>query len=277
MKNFMIVQISFLFYNFILIMSNIFFDSVKSNEFEYSDKLGSTDLGSTDKPEPLNGLNDLTRMAYQNKSSDIPLRNSSMTDRFESDTFINHKESFEQNNSRINSMNDEIRELKDKLRVVYEKDEKIQSLQNEFNDITFEVESLRPLQDKCRILTDENHSLQNDLDLLRIQEQNFHKMNDENILLKKKLVEMTKEKESNNSYDLDDLDKSDDLNDLNDSHNENMIPINIPELKLILNERLKSYHEKHIEKLIDDYGLQNKNKIDETTMKKLLLESIHLK
>jgi hypothetical protein len=56
-----------------------------------------------------------------------------------------------------------------------------------------------------------------------------------------------------------------------------MIPINIPELKLILNERLKSYHEKHIEKLIDDYGLQNKNKIDETTMKKLLLESIHLK
>jgi len=275
----MIVQINFLFYNFILIMSNIFLDSVKSNEFEYSDKLESTDLESTDLGstdlEPLNGLNDLTRMAYQNKSSDIPLRNNSMTDRFESDTFINHKESFEQNNSRINSMNDEIRELKDKLRVIYEKDEKIKSLRNELNEINSEVESLRPLQDKYRILSDENQSLKNNLDLLRIQEKNFHKMNDENILLKKKLIEMTKEKEYNNS---DKLDKSDDLNELdNSTHDENMISINIPELKLILNERLKSYHEKHIEKLIDDYELQDKNEIDETTMKKLLLESIHLK
>lgn len=42
----------------------------------------------------LNNTNDLTRLAYQNKSSDIPLRNNSMTNRFESDTFINHKESF---------------------------------------------------------------------------------------------------------------------------------------------------------------------------------------
>ena len=74
----------------------------------------------------LNDINDLTRMAYQNKSNDIPLRNNSIIDRFESDTFINHKESFDNNNSRINSLNDEIRELKDKLKLVYEKDEKIQ-------------------------------------------------------------------------------------------------------------------------------------------------------
>ena len=77
-------------------MSNIFFDSVK-------------------KDDPLNSLNDtndLTRLAYSNKSSDIPLRNNSLTDRFETDTFINNKESFESNNSRINSLNEEIRELK---------------------------------------------------------------------------------------------------------------------------------------------------------------------
>ena len=77
-------------------MSNIFLDSVK-------------------KDDPLNSLNDtndLTRLAYSNKSSDIPLRNNSLTDRFETDTFINNKESFESNNSRINSLNEEIRELK---------------------------------------------------------------------------------------------------------------------------------------------------------------------
>ena len=73
-------------------------------------------MNKNDSLSSLNDTNDLTRIAYSNKSSDIPLRNNSMTDRFESDTFINHKESFEQNNSRINSLNDEIRELKSKLR-----------------------------------------------------------------------------------------------------------------------------------------------------------------
>ena len=52
-------------------MSNFFLESVK------------------DEPlTSLNDRNDLTRMAYQNKSSDIPLRNNSVTDRFEENTFI---------------------------------------------------------------------------------------------------------------------------------------------------------------------------------------------
>ena len=55
-------------------MSNIFLESVKD------DPLIS-----------LNDTSDLTRMAYSNNSSDIPLRNSSLTDRFESDTFIIQK------------------------------------------------------------------------------------------------------------------------------------------------------------------------------------------
>ena len=76
-------------------MSNFFLDSVKSDELEN-----------------LNDTNDLTRMAYQNKSNDIPIRNNSIIDRNESNSFINHKESFETNNKRINSLNDEIRDLK---------------------------------------------------------------------------------------------------------------------------------------------------------------------
>ena len=62
-------------------MSNIFFDSVKKDNVSKDDGYIS-----------LNDTGDLTRMAYSNKSSDIPLRNSSLTDRFESDTFINNKE-----------------------------------------------------------------------------------------------------------------------------------------------------------------------------------------
>ena len=92
-------------------MSNFFLDSVKKN----------TSLTS------LNERNDLTRLAYSNKSADIPLRNNSRTDRFEPDTFINNKESLSCYNSRINSLNDEIRELKNKLKLVYEKDENSES------------------------------------------------------------------------------------------------------------------------------------------------------
>ena len=57
-------------------MSNIFLDSVKK-----------VNVSKDDDYISLNDTGDLTRMAYSNKSSDIPLRNSSLTDRFESDTF----------------------------------------------------------------------------------------------------------------------------------------------------------------------------------------------
>src|SRR6056300_334042 len=104
-------------------MSNFFLDSVKKD----------TSLTS------LNERNDLTRLAYSNKSADIPLRNNSMTNRFKPDTFINNKESFERNNSRINSLNDEIRELKNKLKLVYEKDEEIQKLKNEKSQLELKL------------------------------------------------------------------------------------------------------------------------------------------
>ena len=116
-------------------MSNFFLESVKPDQLEN-----------------LNDTNDLTRMAYQSKGNDIPLRNNSMTDRFESDTFINHKESFETNNKRINSLNDEIRELKEKVKLVYEKDEKIYSQKCELEKLNSELESMNSFKNTCSLL-----------------------------------------------------------------------------------------------------------------------------
>ena len=90
-------------------MSNFFLDSVNHDT--------KNDIKDDIKDDiSLNDTNDLTRLAYQNKSGDIPLRNNSMTDRFESDTFINHKESFESNNSRINSLNHDSKIKPDSLK-----------------------------------------------------------------------------------------------------------------------------------------------------------------
>ena len=229
-------------------MSNFFLESVKSDQLEN-----------------LNDTNDLTRMAYQNKSNNIPIRNNSMTDRFESDTFINHKESFETNNKRINSLNDEIRELKEKVKLVYEKDEKIQSQKNEINKLTLELERISPFQNKNKILIDENISLKTELDFLKIEISDHQKILDENILLKKKLIEIKKNDSEIESEEIIET----------EGYKSEKIKIDLPKIKSVLYTRLKTYHEKHIDNLMNQYDLENKKELDKQTMEKLLLEAIH--
>jgi hypothetical protein len=200
------------------------------------------------KDEPLislNDRNDLARMAYQNKSSDIPLRNNSVTDRFEENTFINHKESFENNNSRINSLNEEIREYKEKLRTLYEKEEEIRSLKAECETLQKEV-------DECNKAKGENNFLRNENSRLKQELSSLSKVKAENFLLKEK------------------------MNDDEDSSKEEQITIDITKIKKVLFTRLKDYHEKHIDGLIDQYDLTKKKEIDKSVMEKILLEAIHV-
>ena len=241
-------------------MSNFFFDSVKKD----------TSLTS------LNDRNDLTRLAYSNKSADIPLRNNSRTDRFEPDTFINNKESFEQNNSRINSLNDEIRELKNKLKLVYEKDEKIQSLKNELSQCENKLnESERYLSENNRLRM-ENDSLKRELDMLKIIGLETEKLKSENLLLKNKLLELTKEnkKEIGNESEIEELEEIEEIK--TEGYSKETIAIDVPNLKKILYNRLKTYHENHIDNLITQYGLNEKKEIEKDQMEKILLEAIHI-
>ena len=234
-------------------MSNIFLESINSNDSSYS----------------LNDTGDLTRLAYSNKSSDIPLRNSSMTDRFESDTFINQKENFEENNSRINSLNDEIGELKNKLKLVYEKDEEIQKLKNELSQYELKLkDSESQCNDNIR-LRNENDSLKRELDMLKISGLEVDKYKSENILLKKKLIELSKKEES--KEDIQDLiDESDSVDPIE------TVSVDVNRIKSVLYNRLKSYHENHIDKLILQYDLNKKTEIEKDLMEKILLEAIHV-
>jgi len=209
-----------------LIMSNFFLKNIESESLT-----------------SLNDTNDLTRMAYQNKSSDVPLRNNSMTDRFESDTFINHKESFESNNLRINSLNDEIRELKEKLKEIYQKDDTINLQKKEINDLNLQIENI----------TNTNRKLNEEIIQLKNENDNLKQTIDE-------------EKNKN--------DKAKD--EAKDEGKNNTIQFDILKLKEVLCQRLKTYHEKHIDTLIENYDLQNKTEINKEIMEKLLLEAIHI-
>lgn len=247
-------------------MSNFFLDSVKKD----------TSLTS------LNERNDLTRLAYSNKGADIPLRNNSRTDRFEPDTFINNKESFERNNSRINSLNDEIRELKNKLKLVYEKDEEIQKLKNEKSQLELKLnDSERHVNENNRLRID-NDSLKRELDMLKITGLETDKLKSENELLKRKLLELTKE-DNKNTDEVKEIEDTEVIQDTEiieeietDGYSKETVSIDVPKLKNILYNRLKSYHENHIEKLILQYGLDKKKEIEKETMEKILLEAIHV-
>ena len=205
------------------------------------------------KDEPLTSLNDrsdLSRMAYQNKSSDIPLRNNSMTDRFESDNFINHKESFENNNSRINSLNEEIRELKEKLKSVYEKDDQIITLELECNALKGNLDELTQLKNESQFIKDENK------------------------LLKGKLKEYDEKEKLSLAQKSDptDTDSEGYVGPVKDEQ----IAIDVLQLKRVLFARLKDYHEKHIDELIDQYDLTKKKEIDKSILEQILLKAIHV-
>ena len=226
-------------------MSNIFLDSVKKD-----DSLTS-----------LNDSNDLTRMAYQNKSSDIPLRNSSMTDRFESDTFINHKESFESNNTRINDLNEEIRELKSQCRTLYEKDELIGSLKTESEILKRSLEDYEKCKGENSFLRSENKRLKNDLERERSQIIDFKRELSEN---------STKDNNSDNSKEENRID------DISENITQEKISVDIEKIKRVLRVKLKDTHEKHIDDLINQYNLRDTTEIDKTMMEELLYKAIHL-
>ena len=61
-----------------------------------------------------------------------------------------------------------------------------------------------------------------------------------------------------------------------DGYSKETVSVDVPKLKNILYNRLKSYHENHIENLISQYGLNEKTEIEKEEMEKILLEAIHV-
>ena len=189
---------------------------------------------------------DISRIAYTNSQNTLTKGNKVYTDALESDLFMNHKENFEMNNTRINDLNDEVRELKNRLKIISEKDKEIYSLQCENKNLISELEELKKYEKETIAIRKENQSIRNKLDSIMI----------ENVSLHSKL----------------DAKDAKDANDTND----NLIAVDISKIKNILCSRLKSYHEKHIDDLILSYGLVNKKEIEKETMERLLVEAIHI-
>uniref|UniRef100_A0A6C0BUR0 Uncharacterized protein n=1 Tax=viral metagenome TaxID=1070528 RepID=A0A6C0BUR0_9ZZZZ len=210
----------------------------------------------------LNTLNDLTRDAYKTDTK-ANISDNSNKNIFDTDIILNSKESFESNNQRLNSMQDEIITLKNKLKTVYEKDEEIQKLKNEIEKLKLELLSESKKSRELKKLEIENKSLRDLNDKLQIEVMNCNSLKQENDFLKSKLSEL--EKEENNTEKKD-----------NSEIKKEKIKVDINKLKNILSNRLKSYHENHIEKLLQENELYEKEYIDKDRLEQLLKDVIHI-
>jgi hypothetical protein len=229
----------------------------------------------------LNSINDLTRQAYNNDTRNTPLNNKkSSIARFESDIFINKKEEFESNNSKINSLNDEIRELKSKLKLISEKDEKIYELEINIKKKDAEIEQLSNTISELKIYETKNKELIGKNEKYQIEMMNLDSLKQRNELLTIKLIELTKKATSNIQSENKETDfKSKDNEEKTiaiDKQIDDKIKVDVNQIKNILNNRLKSYQEEHIHKLISEYELSKKEYISKSDMTELLNKAIHI-
>ena len=236
----------------------------------------------------LNSINDLTRSAYSNNTKASELSNKPIN-RFDSDILLNSKESFESNNQKLNSLQEEILSLKRKLSIIPEKDEEIHSLKCDIEKLNDQSTLNGVLSSENNKLKDENKSIRDNFDRLQLENMNNQTLQQENNMLKQKIKDLYKQlntsSDSSSKTDIDiedimrddlELDLETDIKIDNSREISEKIPVNIIELKQILSNRLRSYHEKHIDNLIDTYNLHDKATIEKNIMEKLLFDAIHI-
>ena len=226
-------------------------------------------------------FNDVTRPSNILSSKDL-VPTKTHEDRFQTDIIINGKTNFEKDNTIISSLNDEIVSLKEKMRFVTEKDEKIHKLQLEITSLkkdNIDNNRIKEENNKYRV---ENKKLRDEADNIRIQLTRLHSLESENSNLKSKLVEYHKQledqkvekKEKVEGFSIEEI--LEDEEETIEVVQEPLIPIDVNQLKDVLFNRLQTCHEKHIDELITTYDLHSKSKISKKTLEELLKQAIHM-
>ena len=225
----------------------------------------------------------------------LPLHNK-RDDRFQTDIQLNGKTRFEEKNTIIKSLEEEIVNMKHKLSFVYEKDEEIGKLKETINDLKKEIKELQGYSSECVKLRLDNNNLKEQLTQQSISKNENDKLMSENKNLRNKIKELTKDDNDVDSILSITDDETESIVDIStdtftqDSFSkpkkhkmsnkinkkEVYMDINIPQLRSILFTRLQDKQTKHIDNLIDSYNLKNMNKVKKSVLEKMLEEAIHL-
>jgi len=243
-------------------------------------------------------FNDIERSAYSKQGNstimDNPVGglNKGKPNRFETDIMLNGKTKFQDSNTIINSLQDELISLKDKMKLVYEKDEEIQKQKYEIDKMSKEASELAGNHQELFRLKEENRQLRDELDSSVNDLMKMSRLESEITLLKEKLSQIDSTGSSKNSKENLEVmvdkgilfEESKEEKELQieikeeqvEEIRDDLIHINILNLKNVLANRLKTTHEQHIDNLIQQYKIENNSKISKGIMEKMLKEAIHL-
>lgn len=236
------------------------------------DIFSDTEL-TNQSPPMTNSMNSDPLMDFRPQSTSLnapdllPLHNNP-DNRFEQNRLLNGKTKYEETNTIIQSLEEEIVSMKHKLSFVYEKDEEIGKLKEKINELKKQVTDLESSTQELVKMRLENNQLQTELMELKQTRLELEKLTSENKLLREKLKSIDNDE---SKQVIDDIQEIEEIEEIDE-----MINVNIHQLKTVLLNRLKDKQISHIESLINTYGLKRKNQVKRSVMERMLEEAIHL-
>lgn len=241
------------------------------SDTEQTTSLDSSATLNTPTTDPL--MNFRPQSTSLNAPELLPLHNNP-DNRFEQNRLLNGKTKYEETNTIIQSLEEEIVSMKHKLSFVYEKDEEIGKLKETVNELKKQVTDLESSTQELVKMRLENNQLQTELMELKHTRLELEKLSSENKLLREKLKSIDSDESKqviDDIQDIEELSITDEIEEIDE-----MINVNIHQLRQVLLNRLKDKQISHIESLINTYGLKRKNQVKRSVMERMLEEAIHL-
>jgi len=199
-------------------------------------------------------------------------------ERLQNNIYLNKKESYDDSNKLINSLNEELLSLKRKMKFVYEKDEEIQKLKNKINELE------RGNANSDNKYKTENTALK--LSLSSLEEKNKEYLNRINELIssENKEVELLNELKKDNSLlkrELNLIKKKRSIdNDITDIDFDvevkvkEKVKVDIQKLKKILSKKLENKRDNKVDQLLEEYNIIDQREIDKDIIEKLIRKII---
>ena len=193
---------------------------------------------------------DITRIGWE----DLITRDKTQPESFKhlnSCITVEKRESFDDTNKTLNNLNEEILQLKRKLKVTQEKDTEIDKLKNEIKKLYEELESINKKTDKTVLLERENKELKKKLENNDINKQ----LEKENLVLKRELHQL-KNRENIPEETID-------------------FGVEVKrKVKIERNKLDKKFNPKVVQLVLEKFKLNNGDMVDMDTFKKVVREMI---
>jgi hypothetical protein len=211
-----------------------------------------------------NSIESPERLSFQNLLNKEKKNTGNNNNRLQSSILVNSKDSFDDNNKLINSLNEEILGLKKKADLLYKRDKDIKELKKECETLN---ESNTKLQTKCSFLEKHNDRLEKKVKDLEDMNSNIENIDiygdlvnirNENNLLKKNIIILKNRLSELETYNCP----------------SEKVTINIHKLKDIINKKLNVKNELLFNEIIKRYKVIHNGKIDKKIIEKIIHELI---